>query len=286
MESQVTRAPVVLIVEPDAERARSIYRSLRRVRVPRPYHVRSVDQAREWIAEAHPDLCVLPDTSYAVALSPDLRDVAIIILAATNAELASPPSHPAGIDVMPPGHGAIEALAIRVRQMLMWIEANQAPADMSFQMTRTTTQLKLPYSQRLRAIGRQLDREGAKRADLLEVPGGFVVRVYGDDAGAEPLIRDYREGDIPWLLEQAEESRYELVWRRAIDELRPEGQEAALRAMGFQLDRLVTGGVTISDLGDRLLVRSVSVTEGPISLSLGPDAIISLMHEAANQRAK
>ena len=148
------------------------------------------------------------------------------------------------------------------------------------------------YQNRLRVIGRHLDLTGNGGLNLLEVPGGFLVRAMAPGARA-PVALDFAHDGFPDLLADAFAARGEGERRHRPHPLLPTGYGDFLRALGFRLDKQRAEAITIAELegfvaiGDLALVERYERTDiVPFQHLLRADEIGALLDETFRQRAQ
>ena len=153
-------------------------------------------------------------------------------------------------------------------------------------------QLLLPtYQNRLRVVGRQLDLGGYGAINLLEVPGGFLVRAMRPEARA-PEALEYPEGEFPGLLARAIAARGEGERRHRPHPLLPTGYEDFLRALGWRLDEQRAEAITVAELEGFVAVVGLAKVEryeradiAPFQRLLRADDIAALLDDAFRRRA-
>jgi hypothetical protein len=146
------------------------------------------------------------------------------------------------------------------------------------------------YENRLRLIGRRLDRNLLMGMSLLEVDGGFVVRAFRP-GNLKPLILTFPDADFTRLVSEAIATRGEAPHRGAVSSLLPTGYEDFLRALGHHLDEQVAENLTICELVSFVVVSGfapagVSLAAGyqPFSETLDIRDIRRLLDVALSRR--
>jgi len=109
------------------------------------------------------------------------------------------------------------------------------------------------YENRLRLVGRSLDRDQLADVSLLEIDGGFVARSFRP-GGSEPLILEFLDADFARRIGEAITMRGEQPKRRPASALLPTGYEDFLRALGHRLDERVAENITICELASFVVV--------------------------------
>ncbi|MGI8967534.1 MAG: hypothetical protein ACR2GA_00310 [Chloroflexota bacterium] len=151
--------------------------------------------------------------------------------------------------------------------------------------------LHLPtYQNRLRVIGRQLDLAGYRSVNLLEIAGGFLVRVMQPGERVSEAL-EFPHTDFPDLLTAALAARGEGVRRRKNHPLVQTGYEDFLRALGYRLDEQYAEAITITELDGFVAVNGVAPANGyhettiqPFQTLLRPDDVAQLLDEAFRRR--
>ena len=156
----------------------------------------------------------------------------------------------------------------------------------------TPPELLLPtYQNRLRVIGRQLDLGGYGAINLLEVPGGSLVRAMGPGARA-PEALEFPLSEVPVMLAEAIAGRGEGARDHRPHPLLPTGYEDFLRALGHRLDAQQSEAITVAELEGFIAVGGLTRVEeyartgiAPFQLLLRAGDIIALLDEAFRRRA-
>lgn len=122
-------------------------------------------------------------------------------------------------------------------------------------------QLLLPtYQNRLRVIGRHLDLGGYRSINVMEIPGGFLVRAIGLD-GRAPEALEFPDDQFSHLIAQAVAARGEGEHRRLRHDLLPTGYEDFLRSLGFPLDAQGSEALTVAELDGLVAVGGLARVE-------------------------
>ena len=107
------------------------------------------------------------------------------------------------------------------------------------------------YENRLRVLGRELDRRGLRVVRVEERGDGFRIQ---SDAAADLPALEFGGRELGQLTRQALTARGEPVWERARGHLATDGQERLLRYLGSDLDRRGAARVRIVTLARSLVV--------------------------------
>jgi len=148
------------------------------------------------------------------------------------------------------------------------------------------------YQNKLRLVGLHLDHHDMRRAKILEVPGGLLVRATGPDNVTDELL------EFP---DETFERYFEDAVRRRSDgngdplhiksELIPTSYSDVLRALGARIDRWLARSILISEgsggihvSGTRLHETSVQSRYSPFDEMLSPRDVDRLLTEAYARR--
>lgn len=162
----------------------------------------------------------------------------------------------------------------------MIIETEQVP-----------NQLRLPtYQNRLRIIGRQLDLGGYRSVNLLEIAGGFLVRVMRPGQRA-PEALEFTHDDFPSLYSATIGARGKGPRFGSRHPMLPTGYEDFMRALGYGLDERHAEAIAITELDSMIAVNGVAPVEtyhettmAPFQILLRPDDVVSLLDQAFRRR--
>jgi hypothetical protein len=145
------------------------------------------------------------------------------------------------------------------------------------------------YQNRLRAIGVQLDREHQGKLTLLEVPGGFIVRVVRGRSSGQ--ILEFTLDDFPALLDESQQSRGGPTKTPDPSPLFPTGYQDGLRAVGYLLDQAEARSVLIVELSNHLLIAARRIVRSsrtgafePFEHYFSPEEMTQLLDEAFKRR--
>lgn len=152
-------------------------------------------------------------------------------------------------------------------------------------------QLLLPtYQNRLRVIGRHLDLGGYRSVNVIEIPGGFLVRAIGP-GGRAPEALEFPNDQFADLIREAMSARGEGEHRRLHHDLLPTGYEDFLRSLGFPLDAQGSEALTVAELDRLVAVGGLARAERaertdivPFQRLLRPDDIHALLDAAFRRR--
>lgn len=152
--------------------------------------------------------------------------------------------------------------------------------------------LLLPtYQNRLRVIGRQLDLGQYRAINLMEIPGGTLIRAMGPGARV-PEALEYPHIDIANVLSQAIAARGEGERRHRPHPLLPTGYEDFFRALGYRLDEQNSEAITVAELEGFMAVGGLAKVEqyartniAPFQNLLRTEDIVTLLDEAFRRRA-
>lgn len=174
--------------------------------------------------------------------------------------------------------------AIRSREEL---QQPEVPAPISIPPYRHT------YQNKLRLVGLHLDQNDMRRAKILEVPGGLLVRATAQDNVTEELL------EFP---DETFERYFEDAVRRRTDghggdplhiktELIPTSYSDVLRALGAHIDRWLARSILISEgsegiyvSGSRLHETSVQSRYSTFDEMFTPRDVDTLLTEAYARR--
>ena len=152
--------------------------------------------------------------------------------------------------------------------------------------------LLLPtYQNRLRVIGRQLDLGGYGAINLMEIPGGSLLRAMGPGARL-PEALEHPLGEVPAELARAIAARGEGARDHRPHPLLPTGYEDFLRALGYRLDEQQAEAITVAELDGFVAVGGLVRVEeyartgiAPFQTLLRAEDIVALLDEAFRRRA-
>jgi hypothetical protein len=149
--------------------------------------------------------------------------------------------------------------------------------------------LEPSYENRLRIIGRRLDRDRLHRICIMEADGGFVVRAF-HHADTGPVVLEMLDAAFAQLLGEALARRGEPPLQRAHHPLLPSGYEDALRALGHDLDERVAENIVITEFVSFFTVSGFAPAGAPQTAGYRPfaealgAADLQVMLEAAHAR--
>jgi CheY-like chemotaxis protein len=260
---------VVLAVTSDEQYYRRMCAELDRLLVPRPVHVPRGEDAVLWVGANHCDLCVIDyDLPGLNGLETLIRirqrkpGLPVIMTSGANSESIAVSAFRQGIiDYMARSEpDSPVLLADRISAFLEPVTQDSAPAYQR-RASSVPAGLQQPtYQNRLRVIGRQLDRYGYRSVNVVEVAGGFLVRAVARGQRA-PEALEFPDSDFPHLVAGAFAARGEEPWNRAKSKLLPTGYEDFLRSLGRALDERSAEAVSIAEFEDILVVGGVGQSE-------------------------
>jgi hypothetical protein len=113
------------------------------------------------------------------------------------------------------------------------------------------------YENRLRVLGRELDRRGIGWATIRETHGGLRVRPEAPGQ-QDPIPFEFGHGEFRRRVREALGARGEQVWERPRSRLASSGHERLLRAIGRDLDLRCAEQIQIVALATTLVVSGMS----------------------------
>ncbi len=119
--------------------------------------------------------------------------------------------------------------------------------------------VELSLQDRLGVIGRQLDRQTCSNAAIMEVAGGFLVKVRSVGHPA-PSVIEFKDEEFPARVRESIPRRGEHHQPGAHSDLLPTGYEDFLRALGYELDRMAAENVVVTEFVSLLTVTGISPT--------------------------
>lgn len=147
------------------------------------------------------------------------------------------------------------------------------------------------YQNMLRAIGRHLDTQGYRSITILEVEGGFVLRVLNQEDPTSPQAIELPHGDVQGLVLRNFTARGGKDDTVARPPLCPTGYEDFLRALGYELDRNSARSISVQELADGFAVAYVQLQQGrdsylweSRSVVMQSAQIYALLNEAFKRR--
>lgn len=120
--------------------------------------------------------------------------------------------------------------------------------------------LEPTYQNRLRVIGRHLDIGGYRWVNIMEVPGGLLVRAFERTSTHAELLEFPDDGFRP-MMEEALRTRGVGDHTIVKSPLAPTGYEDVLRAIGFQLDRRVAKSIAVVECRSLMFVTGMELQE-------------------------
>jgi hypothetical protein len=156
----------------------------------------------------------------------------------------------------------------------------------------TTLVFRNTYQDKLRLVGSHLDQNNMKRMNILEVPGGMLVRAASADGFSEELLEfpeSTFESHFETAIRQRHHDRNEYL--RIKSELIPTSYSDVLRAIGAWLDDGLARSIVISEGGRGLYVTGLMLQETSIQSRyasfdefFSPEAVDILLTEAYKRR--
>lgn len=150
--------------------------------------------------------------------------------------------------------------------------------------------LEPSYENRLRVIGRELDRRFLSGVILIEFDGGFLAR------GIHPHTRDsvafeFLDAEFQGRVSDAIGARGEGETSRPTTALLPTGYEDFLRGLGHELDLRIAEGVTIAEYRNFITVGALVPDFDGAQYSfysevLGPTDVREILDEAFGRRGQ
>lgn len=138
--------------------------------------------------------------------------------------------------------------------------------------------LEPTYQNRLRVVGRRLDRNALHSPTVIEVDGGFIVRAHqGSDP--IPVLMEVFDRDFPLLIREAAQARVRDHSAAFASDLVPTGYEDLLRALGYELDERLAENVVIAEYPGFLSVSGFELVIDAPSGGCRPFADVLTMNE-------
>ncbi len=150
--------------------------------------------------------------------------------------------------------------------------------------------LRPTYQNRLRVVGRRIDRNALHAATIVEVDGGFIVRAHQASDPA-PVLMEVFDRDFPRLIREATTLRDADSEASYVSELVPTGYEDLLRALGYELDQRIAENIVLVEYpgflsmsGFELVLKAGSEGCRPFSELLSPEDTQQVLDEAFMRR--
>jgi len=163
--------------------------------------------------------------------------------------------------------------------------ATQAPVADVPRFTNT-------YQDKLRLIGIHLDQHKMRRMNILEVPGGMLVRATNQDGATEELLEfpdDTFKGHFEAAVGQRGDTQTDYL--RIKTELIPTSYSDVLRAIGSWLDEGLARNVVISEGAGGIYATGMMLQEttmqsryAPFDEFFTPDGVDLMLTEAHRRR--
>lgn len=292
---------VVLAVTSDEQFYRKLCAELDTLLIPRPIHVVSGEDAVLWVGANHCDLCILDydipgidGVEALVQMRQRRSGLPCIMMSGANDERIAVAAFRQGIiDYLSKGDpDSASMLAERVQAFLNSAGENGGAQGFQRRASNVPVELQAPtYQNRLRVIGRQLDRYSYRSVNVVEVAGGFLVRAQ-ERGQREPGALEFPNSDFPHLVAGAFSARGEEQWERVRTAILPTGYEDFLRALGYQLDSRSAEAISIAEFEDIVVVGGVGKSEAygvsqlqPFHMLLKAEEIEYMLNQAFRRRA-
>jgi CheY-like chemotaxis protein len=292
--------PTILLVSSSARDVNLITSALNALGLSRPVVVPDGETAVLWVAANDCGVCLLDyrlpgidGLEALVRMRARRPDLPVIFLSdAASEQAAINAFHTGVVDYVPKTAGYQSRVAQLTRDVLRE-QAGNAPAA----VTQASVDPSVPrhliqptYQNRLRVIGRQLDLYRYHSVHLLEVGGGFLVRAIGSDPRA-PEALEFPDRDFPQHIAGAVAARGQGERQHQPRGLLPTGYEDFLRAIGHRMDIDRAQAITVSELGQYVVVGGIGRTDGRTETTLGPfqtlmnpDDVAYILNEAYRRR--
>ncbi len=292
--------PSVLIVAENDKQFQHLSRALQGMRLSQIRQARSGEEAVRYLDTSRCDVCVLsyelPGKRTGLDIMLDIRhhrpDLPVIIVSRSGSEkVAVEAFHARVVDYVPISRGYETAVASLIGRIdVEDAEVPVAPAQI-IGAGIDSVLMQMTYQNRLRAIGRHLDLYTFRRANILEVEGGFVVRATSS-SGRDIETLEFADQHFPQLLASCTASRGKSVSRKSIiSNLLPTGYEDFMRVVGYLLDRHAAEAITISELDELVVIGGVGRVDesgnsryGPLQWLMRQADVELLLNEAYSRR--
>lgn len=265
---------IILLVSKNNHEAQAIAHSCQRLGLPAPIHLKTGEAAVQWVAEHQCHVCVLDqdlpgiDGLETLARLHQRKANLPVIMLGQAVDVAVAAFHGGVVDFVPKQHGFEAIIAQRVGQIgqtvAQGVGTKPLGADTAGEPLREPT-----YQNRLRVIGRHIDLYGYRSLNLLEVGGGFLVRVL-QTGGRTPEALEFADRDFPQLVATAIAARGEPSRPRRISTLIPHRYEDLLRVLGHRLDGQLAEAITIAEFDSFVVVGGIAMVDGLEATSLAP----------------
>lgn len=289
---------VIALVASDANDSFVVARALEAKTLPRPVRLPSGEAAVLWLGANHCDVCVhdyqqpgMGGLETLIRIRPRHPDLPVVMVSNAHSEQAAVSAFQSGVaNYLPKEPGFAEAVAASVQQILRTGVSSASFRPEPLGPDIDPRLLQPTYQNRLRMIGRQLDLNGYRSMNLLEVEGGFVVRVLGPGKRTAEAL-EFPDRDFPQSIRMALAGRGEGTREMTRTELLPTGYEDFLRALGYRLDEQLSEAVTVAELAGFMAVGGVGkvddreqTTVVPFQWLMRPEDIAFMLDEAFCRR--
>jgi DNA-binding NtrC family response regulator len=203
----VARA-TVLVVTSDEQYYRQMRTEFDKLLVPRPVYLPNGEDAVFWVGVNHCDLCVIDyelpgidGMETMIRMRQRRPGLPVIMTSGANSERIAVSAFRQGIiDYLAKSEtDSPRILAERVHAYLESIGHGDTPSYQR-RASNVPAALQQPtYQNRLRVIGRQIDRYRYRSVNIVEVAGGFLVRAIASDQRA-PEALEFPDSDFPHLV--------------------------------------------------------------------------------------
>lgn len=262
----------ILVVENKRDHGDAVAGAIATACMVRPARLRTGVEAIVWITSNLVDVCVLdydlPDVNGVETL---LRihqrrpGLPVIMTSGAKSEQVAVSAFQAGaVDFIPKARGYQHAVVQAVQKVL----AKGERVPLTTEVAQPVIEGAIPpdllrptFQNRLRAIGRQMDDFDYHGFNILEVAGGFVVRV-GNPSTREYQALEFLDAHLPHLVAAKFTGRGRSSSARVNSTLLPTGNEDFLRALGYRLDQQHAEMITLIELSNYIVVGGAAPQGG------------------------
>jgi hypothetical protein len=173
------------------------------------------------------------------------------------------------------------------------LNREESPASTAA-IVATVPRYRANYEDKLRLIGIHLDQQKMRRINVVEVPGGMLVRATCQDAVTEELL-EFPDDTFENHFEDAVSQRDlgERQYLRIKTELIPTSYSDVMRAIGAWLDERLARSVVVSEGAGGIYVTGMWLREtslqsryAPFDEFFSPEAVDMLLTEAYERRGE
>lgn len=213
----------------------------------------------------------------------------IVVSAARSEDAAIDAFHLGIVDYIPKKRGYGELVVALITQLaagespMPQTRLLDVPDDVPLALLRPT------YQNRLRIIGHHCEAVGLRELVVVEAAEGFVARAI-ESHNQQVTVLEFAAAQFAHLVSDAVHTRGRRE-QLASHGLAATGYADLLRAVGYELDRLLARGVTIVELERSLLVCGRQATEGyhesgqdRFEWVLGEEELRALLDKAYHRR--